>query len=106
MTVTATTPPVSRVILIAAAAAMGGFLFGFDTAVINGAVKAVGEWSGVDPFLLGLSVASALIGCAIGAWFAGSISAKLGRIAVMAVLSLFFVWKFVRETRGRELESM
>lgn len=90
MTVTATAPPISRVILIAAAAAMGGFLFGFDTAVINGAVKAIGAWSGVDPFILGLSVASALIGCAVGAWFAGPISARLGRITVMKIAALIF----------------
>ncbi len=60
-------PPVSRVIMIAGAAAMGGFLFGFDTAVINGAVGAIGEWAQVGAAQLGFSVASALIGCAVGA---------------------------------------
>ncbi|SJM65852.1 sugar porter family MFS transporter [Gulosibacter sp. 10] len=76
--------------MIAAAAAMGGFLFGFDTAVINGAVGAVGEWSGANPVLLGFSVAFALVGCAVGAWFAGPISAKFGRIRVMQVAALLF----------------
>lgn len=83
-------PPIGRVIMIASAAAMGGFLFGFDTAVINGAVGAVGEWSGAGKFLLGFSVAFALVGCAIGAWFAGPISAKYGRIRVMQVAAVLF----------------
>ncbi|MGO2110837.1 MAG: sugar porter family MFS transporter [Pseudoclavibacter sp.] len=77
--------------MIAAAAAMGGFLFGFDTAVINGAVGAVGEWSGASAFLLGFSVAGALLGCAVGAWFAGPISAHLGRIQVMKIAALVFL---------------
>ncbi len=83
-------PPASRVIMIAAAAAMGGFLFGFDTAVINGAVGAVGKWSGAGPLLLGFSVASALIACAIGAWFAGPVAARFGRIRVMQVAAVVF----------------
>ncbi|MFT3875285.1 MAG: sugar porter family MFS transporter [Propioniciclava sp.] len=83
-------PPISRVVTIAAAAAMGGFLFGFDTAVINGAVGAIGTWSGVGAVQLGFSVASALLGCAVGAWFAGPISAKLGRITVMKLAALLF----------------
>ena len=76
--------------MIATVAAMGGFLFGFDTAVINGAVGAVGRWSGASPLLLGFSVASALLACAIGAWFAGPISAKFGRIRVMQVAGVIF----------------
>lgn len=83
-------PPITRVVMIAAAAAMGGFLFGFDTAVINGAVGAIGEWSGANPVLLGFSVAGALLGCAGGAWFAGPISARYGRIRVMQIAALLF----------------
>ncbi len=83
-------PPVSRVITIAAAAAMGGFLFGFDTAVINGAVGAIREWSGVGATLIGFSVASALIGCAVGAWYAGSLASKYGRISVMKIAAIVF----------------
>ena len=76
--------------MIASAAAMGGFLFGFDTAVINGAVGAIGEWAQVGAAQLGFSVASALIGCAFGAWFAGALAAKFGRIAVMKIAALLF----------------
>ena len=85
-------PPVGRIILVAATAALGGFLFGFDTAVINGAVGAIREWSHVGATLLGFSVASALLGSAIGAWFAGPLANQYGRIAVMqAAAILFFI---------------
>jgi hypothetical protein len=50
---------------------MRGFLFGFDTAVINGAVDAIRVWSCAASWLLGFSVAGALLGSAIGAWLAG-----------------------------------
>ncbi|MGC3952924.1 MAG: sugar porter family MFS transporter [Propionicimonas sp.] len=83
-------PPVSRVITIAAAAAMGGFLFGFDTAVINGAVAAIRDWSGATPVLLGFSVSGALLGCAVGAWYAGALASHLGRIRVMQIAALLF----------------
>jgi sugar porter (SP) family MFS transporter len=85
-------PPVGRIVLVAATAALGGFLFGFDTAVINGAVGAIREWSHVGAALLGFSVASALLGSAIGAWFAGPLANQYGRIPVMqAAAVLFFI---------------
>ena len=59
-----------RVILFSTIAALGGFLFGYDTAVINGAVGAVQAHYQAGPLALGAAVASALIGSAIGAWFA------------------------------------
>ena len=87
---TAPTPAPSRVIMIAAAAALGGFLFGFDTAVINGAVGAVRDWSGAGNLLLGFSVSGALIGCAVGAWFAGGLANRFGRIKVMQIAAFVF----------------
>jgi SP family sugar:H+ symporter-like MFS transporter len=83
--------PLARVVLVASTAALGGFLFGFDTAVINGAVSAIGEQFQTGPFLLGFSVASALIGCAVGAWFAGRIADRYGRIRVMVIAAILFV---------------
>jgi SP family sugar:H+ symporter-like MFS transporter len=83
--------PIARVVLVAATAALGGFLFGFDTAVINGAVNAIGEQFNTGDFLLGFAVASALIGCAIGAWFAGRIADRYGRIRVMLIAAVLFV---------------
>src|ERR1700755_3547753 len=83
---------VHRIALVAASAAMGGFLFGFDTAVINGAVDAIKGWSGAASWLLGFAVAGALLGSAIGAWFAGPLADRHGRVAVMQIAAaIFFV---------------
>lgn len=83
-----------RVIAISIAAALGGFLFGFDTAVINGAVDALaGDASGFDlgVALKGFAVSSALIGCAVGAWFAGPLANRWGRIPVMVIAAALFL---------------
>lgn len=78
------------VILIAAAAALGGFLFGFDTAVINGAVKALYGAFNASSWGVGLSVSTALLGSAVGAFFAGQIADRLGRTKTMLVASILF----------------
>jgi sugar porter (SP) family MFS transporter len=83
-------PSTARTVLVTATAALGGFLFGYDTAVINGAVKAVEAFYHASPFVLGLAVAAALIGSAIGAWFAGGIADRYGRIRVMGLAAIAF----------------
>jgi MFS transporter, SP family, sugar:H+ symporter len=84
--------PIGKIALVAGAAAMGGFLFGFDTAVINGAVDAIKDWSAAASWLLGFAVAGALLGSALGAWFAGPLADRHGRIAVMKIAAaVFFV---------------
>jgi MFS transporter, SP family, sugar:H+ symporter len=82
--------PTNRVVPIAAAAALGGFLFGYDTAVINGAVGAVRDTFHANPFVLGLAVAAALLGSALGAWIAGPLANRVGRVRVMLVAATFF----------------
>ena len=59
-------------------AALGGFLFGFDTAVINGAVTAIEGDFDIGPVLLGFVVSSALLGAALGAWVAGQLADRYG----------------------------
>ncbi len=81
---------IGKIVLVAASAAMGGFLFGFDTAVINGAVDAIRVWSGAASWLLGFAVAGALLGSAIGAWFAGPLADRYGRIVVMQIAAAIF----------------
>ena len=80
-----------RVIGIAIAAALGGFLFGFDTAVINGAVDALAADFELEAALKGFAVSSALLGCVAGAWFAGSIANRWGRVPVMLVAAILFL---------------
>ena len=80
----------AKVVGISLAAAVGGFLFGFDTSVINGAVNALSEEFSLGPGLTGFAVSSALLGCAVGAWFAGSLSNRYGRIPVMVIAAILF----------------
>src|SRR4051794_39988316 len=79
-----------RALLIAAVAAIGGFLFGFDTAVINGAVNAIRDQFRLSPFALGFPVAIALLGSAAGAWFAGAAADRWGRVRVMVIAAILF----------------
>jgi len=79
-----------KVIMVSAVAAIGGFLFGFDTAVINGAVDAIHAHFALSSSATGIAVACALIGSAVGAWFAGGIADRIGRVRVMVVASVLF----------------
>lgn len=79
-----------KVVGISIAAAVGGFLFGFDTSVINGAVKALSDEFSLGAGLTGFAVSSALIGCAVGAWFAGGLANRFGRVPVMVVAAILF----------------
>ena len=79
-----------KVIGVTVAAAVGGLLFGFDTAVINGAVDAIGEEFTLSPGILGFTVAITLLGCAVGAWFAGQLADRLGRKSVMVGAAVLF----------------
>jgi sugar porter (SP) family MFS transporter len=79
-----------RAVLLASVAALGGFLFGFDTAVINGAVEAIRADFDMGAGLTGFSVSAALIGCALGAWIAGQLAGRMGRVKVMLLASAFF----------------
>src|SRR5690625_2646528 len=81
----------THVTLIAAAAAMGGFLFGYDSSVINGAVDAIQGRFDVGPGTLGFTVASALLGCVLGAALTGQIADRLGRLPVMRIAGVLFV---------------
>ncbi|OIJ65940.1 sugar porter family MFS transporter [Streptomyces mangrovisoli] len=80
----------AHVIFIAAAAAMGGFLFGYDSAVINGAVEAIRDRYDIGSAALAQVIAIALIGCAIGAATAGRIADRIGRIRCMQIASVLF----------------
>jgi MFS transporter, SP family, sugar:H+ symporter len=73
-------------------AALGGFLFGYDSSVINGAVAAIGTHFNIGAGTLGFAVASALLGAAVGAMVAGRVADRMGRLWAMRVAAvLFFV---------------
>ncbi len=79
-----------RVVRLASTAALGGFLFGFDSAVINGANTAIAETFNLGSGLMAFVVSIALIGSAVGAWFAGQLADSFGRRRVMLIAALLF----------------
>ncbi|MEF9906616.1 sugar porter family MFS transporter [Streptomyces sp. P9-A2] len=79
-----------RVVFIAASAAMGGFLFGYDSSVINGAVEAIRDRYDIGSAALAQVIAIALIGCAIGAATAGRVADRIGRIRCMQIAAVLF----------------
>jgi len=78
------------IILISAIAAIGGFLFGYDSGVINGTVDGLKEAFHSDSLLTGFNVASTLLGCAVGAFIAGNLADKFGRRPILIFSALLF----------------
>ena len=81
----------AHVVFISAAAALGGFLFGYDSAVINGAVDGIKGHFGVGAGVTGLIVSAALLGSALGAAIAGKLADLKGRLLVMRLAAVLFV---------------
>ena len=79
-----------RVSLLSAVAALGGFLFGYDSGVINGTVGALQKAFNADNVGSGFNVASMLLGCAAGAFLAGRIADRFGRRAALFAAAIFF----------------
>ena len=79
------------IILISCVATIGGFLFGFDSGVINGTVDGLQQAFNSDKVGTGFNVASMLLGCAVGAFFAGRLADMFGRRAVLIVAAIFFL---------------
>ncbi|WP_425861991.1 sugar porter family MFS transporter [Arthrobacter sp. TWP1-1] len=85
------TPIPRKVIGLAVAGAVGGFLFGFDSSVVNGAVDALQDEFILGDAVTGFAVAVALLGCAIGAYMAGRIADARGRLPAMKIGGVLFL---------------
>ncbi|MFY9779642.1 MAG: sugar porter family MFS transporter [Candidatus Baltobacteraceae bacterium] len=83
--------PLGAVLYVSFVAALGGLLFGYDSAVINGAVGAIGTHFHADPTSLGLAVSSALGGAALGALFIGRVADNRGRLLPMRLAAILFI---------------
>lgn len=78
----------TKLIFIAATAALGGFLFGYDSSIINGTVDAVRNQFELSAAMVGFTVSCALLGAMIGAWYAGIFAERVGRVRTMMIASL------------------
>ena len=90
-----TEPPPYRgstgyVLLLTVVAALGGLLFGYDTAVIAGAIDYLTEHFQLSPELKGWATSNILLGCALGAAVAGPLADYLGRRWVLVLSAIFF----------------
>ena len=79
------------IVLVSCIATLGGFLFGFDSDVINGTVDGLQGAFNSDSVGTGFNVASMLLGCAVGAYFAGCMADRFGRRTIMRVAAVFFI---------------
>jgi sugar porter (SP) family MFS transporter len=80
-----------HIAFIAATAALGGVLFGYDTGVISGALLFLRTAFHLSPLMLGVVTSIALGGAAVGAAFAGRLADRFGRRPILLVTSVIFV---------------
>jgi SP family arabinose:H+ symporter-like MFS transporter len=79
-----------QVYLLTAVAALGGLLFGYDTAVISGAIGYLSTKFDLDAAMTGWAASSAIIGCIVGAMFAGRLSDRFGRKKILILTAILF----------------
>ncbi|MBN26046.1 MAG: MFS transporter [Alteromonadaceae bacterium] len=79
------------IILVSCVATIGGFLFGFDSGVINGTVDGLQSAFNSDNAGTGFNVSSMLLGCAVGAFSAGRLADRFGRRPLLITAAIFFI---------------
>ena len=90
-------------ILVVFAAALGGLLFGFDTAVISGAVPFIKTYFDLDDIALGWAVSSLLAGCIVGVIASGKPADVLGRRKTLLAASLLFLISAIGSALSNQL---
>lgn len=79
------------ILFISVVATIGGFLFGFDSGVINGTVDGLQQAFNSESVGTGFNVSSMLLGCAVGAFFAGRLADRYGRRALLMIAAVLFI---------------
>jgi SP family xylose:H+ symportor-like MFS transporter len=79
------------ILFIALSAALGGLLFGYDTAVISGTIGNLTQYFHLNPVETGWAISSALVGCLIGASFSDYLSNRFGRKTTMIITAILFI---------------
>lgn len=93
----------SYVILISVVAALGGLLFGFDTAVISGTINFIQPYFGLSEAELGWTVSSLLFGCIAGVFMAGKAGDHYGRKKVLMLAAFLFLFSAVGSASAHSL---
>jgi SP family arabinose:H+ symporter-like MFS transporter len=93
----------SYVILISVVAALGGLLFGFDTAVISGTINFIQPYFGLSEAGLGWTVSSLLFGCMAGVFLAGKAGDQYGRKKVLMLAAFLFFLSAVGSASAHSL---
>ncbi len=86
-------------------ATLGGLLFGYDTAVISGAIGFLQQHFSLTPAEVGWTASSALVGCVIGAASAGLLGDWLGRRMVLVICAILFITGAIGTALPRTLEQ-
>ncbi len=94
------------VIFLSVVAALGGFLFGYDTAVISGTISRVTSQFSLNTIQSGWYVGSALVGCIIGVLFAGALSDYAGRKKTMLLSAVLFTASALGCTIARDFDQL
>jgi SP family arabinose:H+ symporter-like MFS transporter len=91
------------IILASAVAALGGLLFGFDTAVISGTTPFIQPYFGLNDIALGWTVSSLLAGCIIGVISSGKPSDLMGRRNTLIVAALLFAFSAIGSALSKQI---
>lgn len=83
-------PHKNFIILVSGVAALGGLLFGFDTAIISGTIPYITTYFSLNEYMLGWAVSSILIGCAGGAMVSGKLADLYGRKFMLIICAILF----------------